>query len=245
VLLLLTLAAVSRAGAQAGISGRVLAAEGRTAISGAVVTVQGQASTATTDSSGRFSLRGLKGGFAVVITRAVRFRPDTARVELFDDESVSRDILLQAAATTLGEVVIRDSALLAVPAKLREFEERRKSAVGGRFLDSTVIRKWDTRKTGDLLSTVAGIDVQRQQGAAYVLGGRATQPLRPSARPVPCFMDVYIDGAPLALGNTKFDVNGIGLDHVAAIEVYAGVSNTPARYNRTSGGCGVVLIWTK
>ena len=58
-------------------------------------------------------------------------------------------------------------------------------------------------------------------------------------------MDVYLDGAPLALANTKFDVNGIGLDHVAAIEVYAGVSNIPARYNRTSGGCGVVLIWTR
>jgi hypothetical protein len=47
------------------------------------------------------------------------------------------------------------------------------------------------------------------------------------------------------MGNTPFDVNNISLPHVAAVEVYSGTSSVPARYNRTSAGCGVVLIWTK
>jgi hypothetical protein len=58
-------------------------------------------------------------------------------------------------------------------------------------------------------------------------------------------MDVYLDGAPLALNNTAFDVNSINMAHIAAIEVYSGAANTPAKYNRTSAGCGVVLLWTK
>ncbi len=152
--------------------------------------------------------------------------------------------MLQASTTTLGAVVVRDSMTL-TSAKLREFDERRRSVAGGRFIDSTVIRRWENRKTGDLFSTLPGVDVVRQGSAAFLLGGRATQPLRPSARPTPCFMDVYLDGAPVALGNTSFDVNGISLNHLAAIEVYNGPASVPPRYNRTSGGCGVVLLWTK
>src|SRR5512138_586807 len=75
IVLIMFLAFATRASAQAGISGRVLASETRAPIAGAVVVVQGQTSGATTDSTGRFSLRGLKGGIVVVITRAVGFRP--------------------------------------------------------------------------------------------------------------------------------------------------------------------------
>jgi hypothetical protein len=135
-----------------------------------------------------------------------------------------------------------------VPAKLRDFTERRRASVGGHFLDSTVIVKWESRKTGDLLSTVSGVDVQRDRSAAYLIGSRAPPSLRAGAssfRPVPCFMDIYVDGAPVALASTAFDVNSVGLNHIAAIEVYSGAANVPALYNRTSKGCGVVLIWTR
>jgi hypothetical protein len=148
---------------------------------------------------------------------------------------------------TLGEVRVRDSARGLVAAKLMAFDERRKAATGGHFLDSTLIQKWTNRKTGDLLSTVSGVDVQRAGSAAYVTGSRGPSPLRTSAsgRPVPCFMDVYLDGTPVALVGTAFDVNSVGLVHIAAIEVYTGPANTPAQYNRTSKACGVVLLWTK
>ena len=236
----------SVARAQGSIAGRVVSAETTTPIAGAEVSIHGQARSVTTDSIGKFSLRDLKAGNVFLITRAVGFRPDSASVELFDDVSVSRDVILKASSTTLGEVVVRDSATPLVSAKLREFDERRRASAGGKFLDSTVISRWESRKTGDLLSTVSGVDVQRQRSAAFVLGSRATaSPFRVSARPVPCFMDVYLDGAPVAVANTSFDVNSIGLNHIVAIEVYSGPANTPAKYNRTSGGCGVVLIWTR
>lgn len=239
------LVSASAANAQGSISGRVLADPTRAPIVGAEIIVRGTTRVVTTDSAGKYSLRDVPHGVQVLITRAVGFAPDTFRADVFDDESVSRDVILKPSVTTLGEVRVRDAAR--VPAKLMAFEERRKSVAGGHFLDSTIIAKWESRKAGDLLSTVSGVDIQRQQGAAYLTGSRATQSMRsgPSARPVPCFMDVYLDGTPVALTNTMFDINSISLVHVAAIEVYSSAANIPPQYNRTSSGCGVVLLWTK
>ncbi len=229
--------------AQGSIAGRVLAEATRAPVAGAEIILRGTNRTVTTDSAGRYSFRDLPRGLLVLITRAVGFAPDTFRAEVFDNESVSRDVILKASVTTLGEVRVRDSA--PVPAKLMAFEERRRSAVGGHFIDSTVIAKWENRKTGDLLSTVSGVDIQRQRGEAYLTGSRATQSMRtgPSARPVLCFMDVYLDGTPVAITNTMFDINSIGLNHIAAIEVYSSSANIPAQYNRTSGGlwCGAAV----
>jgi hypothetical protein len=244
---LLTWVIAAQAGAQSSIAGRVMSADTKAPVMGAELIVLGQDRKATSDSAGRFSIRDIKSGNVFLVTRAVGFKPDTARLELFEDESISRDISLAASATTLGEVVVRDSARLPVPAKLRAFDERRRAAVGGQFIDSTVIAKWENRKAGDLFSIIRGVDVQRQRGEAYLTGSRAAPSIRAgvSARPVTCFMDVYLDGAPVALANTMYDINTLGLNHVAAIEVYSSTANVPAQYNRTSRGCGVVLIWTK
>lgn len=232
---------------QGSIAGRVLADSTRVPIVAAELTIAGTTRQAASDSAGRFTLRNLPAGIRLLITRAPGFRPDTSRVELFDDESVSRDVVLRRAVTTLGEVRVRDSTPAFVPAKLRGFTERRRALVGGHFLDSVVIAKWESRRTGDLLSTVSGVDVVRDRSAAFISGTRAPPSIRAGAgsRPVPCFMDIYVDGAPVALANTAFDVNSLGLNHIAAIEVYSGAANIPALYNRTSRGCGVVLIWTR
>jgi hypothetical protein len=171
--------------------------------------------------------------------------------DALDVEAVGADLVVGTGGKCiqgfpgLSFVLVRESAPVA--AKLMAFDERRRANAGGTFIDSTVIAKWEYRKAGDLLSTVSGVDVQRQNSAAYLTGSRATQSMRtgPSARPVPCFMDVYLDGAPVALSNTMFDINSIGLTHVAAIEVYSSTARIPSQYNRTSGGCGVVLLWTK
>ena len=228
--------------AQGSVAGRVLAAETRTPVTGAEVTVIGQPSRAVSDSLGRFSLRDVKAGTVFLITRAPGFRSDTARVEVYPDESISRDVLLRPSATTLGEVVVREEPVSLLSVKLRDFEERRRTAVGGRFLDSTTIRKWESRRTGDLLSTIPGL-VTRQGSSAFVMAGRAI--VNPFTRPARCFLDIYLDGDPLAIANTQFDVNTISLTRVVAIEVYSGTVTRPAPYDKSVSGCGVLLIWTK
>jgi hypothetical protein len=248
-IVVLIASAFPRAGeSQGSIAGRVLADSSRAPVVAAELIIAGTAARAITDSAGRFVLRDVPGGRRLLVARALGFRPDTSEVELFDDESLSREIFLERRITTLGEVSIRDSAPSLAPAKLREFNERRRASVGGQFLDSTVIAKWENRRTGDLFSTLSGVDIKRGGSEAYLSGSRAPPSVRAgvsSSRPPPCFMDIYLDGAPVALGNRAFNINSLGLNHIAAIEVYSGPANTPAQYNRTSNGCGVVLIWTK
>ena len=102
--------------------------------------------------------------------------------------------------------------------------------------------------TGDLISTVAGVDLRHAGSAAYATGARAAPQLSVRTRPDPCFMDVYIDGALVytkAMTEAPFDLNSIGLSHIAAIEVYTGPATMPAEFNRTSRECGVIAIWTR
>ena len=247
VVLLFASALPSAAESQGSIAGRVLSDSTRAPVPAAELIIAGTTLSVMTDSSGRFVLRDVPAGMRLLIVRALGFRPDTSDVELFDNESLSREVFLKRRITTLGEVSVRDSAPTLGTAKLSEFDERRRAAAGGKFLDSTLIAKWENRKTGDLLSTVSGVDVQRQRSAAFLIGSRAPPSIVAGTgmRPPPCFMDIYLDGAPVALGNTAFDVNSLGLNHVSAIEVYSGPANIPAKYNRTSKGCGVVLIWTR
>jgi hypothetical protein len=63
-------------------------------------------------------------------------------------------------------------------------------------------------------------------------------------------MDVYLDGSLVyQYGNTPpqplFNMNDLAPSSIEGIEVYSSTSQVPAAYNRTSSGCGVVLIWTR
>ena len=42
-----------------------------------------------------------------------------------------------------------------------------------------------------------------------------------------------------------FNLNGMTAAEIEGIEVYSSASQVPAQYNKTSGGCGVMLIWTR
>jgi hypothetical protein len=67
--------------------------------------------------------------------------------------------------------------------------------------------------------------------------------------PLACYLDVYLDGAAVysssARGTALFNLNSIEANEIEAIEVYTGVAQIPTQYNKTSGGCGVMLIWTR
>ena len=168
-------------------------------------------------------------------------------VELGEDEGLTRDVLLKLPVARLGEVRVTDTASLYRSAKLAGFDERRHRRVGGHFIDQAMIEKWESRRTGDLLSTLSGVDVRRAGMKSYAAGNR-TRFRGGSA----CYMDVYLDGIPVYVsgsrgGTPPFDVNSIGLAHIAGIEVYTGMANTPAQSSRSGSGqgCGVILIWTR
>jgi hypothetical protein len=253
--------------AQGEIAGRVMVADsGRAPVNGAEASIARLRLTVVSDSAGKFRLRNVPPGSHVVVLRAIGFRAESSTVTIDLDEVVSWDVTLTRATgtTALPERVVTAPGA-AAPAKLVEFTERRKFGVG-HFIDRDQLAKAEggMRQTGDVISLVPGVVVRRGSNKSWVASGRATNvkcafcvfgvesltlaDRAAGARPA-CFMDVYIDGA-LVFDSKHpehglFDINTVPPDHIAGIEVYSSAAQVPAKYNRTGGGCGVLLIWTK
>ena len=256
-----------RASAQGEITGRVVTSDsGRPAVQGADVSIKRLGKSAVSDSSGRFRLKDVPPGQHVVVVRVIGFRAESSTVTIDFDEVASWDVALTRAAGTVLPERIVEGAGERPPAKLVEFSERQKAGVG-HFVTREQLAKAEggVRQTGDVISLVPGVRVRRGGSKIWIASGRTfsvgkcafcritVDSLLPSdvaagARPA-CFMDVYIDGA-MVFDSTKpqfglFDVNTVPPEHIAGIEVYSSAAQIPAKYNRTSGGCGVVLIWTR
>jgi len=255
--------------AQATVRGVVLAGPSRTPVSGATVsTVRGDPTTFT-DSLGRFSLRGVPMGDVRVVSGAPGFRPETLLVELDVDNLEVSAIVLQPAVQALSGVTVTGERTT-LTNRISGFEERRKFG-NGTFLDRSIIEKFEGRQTADILAARApGVSIRRGTSRkAWAASGRAVATaagvfgqagrfvLDPSdraagARPA-CYMDTYLNGALVydskAAGSGNpiplFDINSISPEQIESIEAYTSSSQIPAQYNRTSGGCGVLIIWTR
>lgn len=242
------------------------------AIAGATVEIAPVSLRAQTDSAGRFRLRDVPKGRMRVVVRALGFAPDTADVEFEPNLTVVRDFLLADEPVELAGVRVTGEAPAVGSAAIRDFEERRRRGIG-RFLDRSQISRFDNNRTGSLLRTVAGVDVKVGGSKAWISGGRALGSGRgafsqvrkedvldrqdiAAGAPLACYMDVYVDGALVynssVLTNRRaqeasplFDVNSIPPSEIEAIEVYTGSAQIPPQYNKTGGGCGVLLIWTR
>lgn len=264
---LLALGVPRDAGAQGEIAGRVMVADsGRPPVPGVEATIARLRLVAVSDSSGRFRFRNVPPGAHLIMLRAIGFRSESSTVTIDFDEVVSSEVVLTRATggTVLPERVITASGA-PPPARLVEFSERQKLGVG-HFINRDQLAKAEggLRQTGDVISLVPGVVVRRGSNKIWVASGR-TQSVKcafctfsvreltlvdqaAGARPG-CFMDVYIDGA-LVFDSKHpehglFDVNSVPPEHIAGIEVYSSAAQTPAKYNRTGGGCGVLLIWTR
>lgn len=169
-------------------------------------------------------------------------------------------------AVALGGVRITGEKPAHMSPKLAGFEERRRGGVG-QFLDRTAIAKWESHRTADMLGTLRGVQIRHGSTShAWVSTGRSVNTsgcafcreridsildpadIERGAR-LACYMDAYVDGVMVYNATQRrvplFDVNSIPPGQIAAVEVYTGSSQIPAQYNRTSGGCGVMLIWTR
>ena len=268
--ILLCLATAPRVlAAQGEIVGRVVADSARDPVPNVQVTMARLSRTATSDSVGRFRLSNLPAGDHVLVLRAFGFRVDSVTVEIDGNEVIMRDFVLKREAQALPRARIAASAPSA--GKLAAFYERQKAGIG-HFITRDELAKAEggMRLTGDVLAKVPGLAVKRGGSKAWIATGRAPNALggcafcvggklppvtqiskadfAAGARPA-CYMDVYVDGV-LAFDSTQpesglFDVNSIPPSQIEAIEVYTSAAQIPAQYNKTSNGCGVMLIWTR
>jgi hypothetical protein len=256
----------SRVLAQAELQGRVIADSTRRPVMNAEIAIPRLSLKTLSDSLGRYRLREIPRGEYLVITRAVGFRPDSSRTTFDGDEALLVDIQLRPPVAALQAVRVRGAAVSFERGKMSGYEERKATGIG-RFVDHDVVAKYEDRRTSELLSMVPGIDIRPGSGAkAYAVSGRTrlsgrcalcrtikddNQQQSNIGQPTggPCYMDVYLDGVAVfytqGAAGGLFDLNTLNLKTVEAVEVYAGGAQVPAEFNRTSGGCGVIVIWTK
>lgn len=251
--------------AQGSVRGQVVAAPQRTPLSTASVSIARSAAKVATDSAGGFVLTAIPFGRHLMIAVAPGFRPETTEVELDVDMLELSPIVLQPSVQTLTGVAVTGEAST-VTGRLSGFDERRKSG-GGTFIDRAMLDRFANRQTAEVLAAMApGVSIRRGRGmkawaassrAPFTAGGAFGQAggfqldrsdIAAGARPA-CYMDVYLNGA--LVYNSKgngvplHDINSITPEQIEAIEAYASAAQVPAQFNRTSGGCGVLVIWTR
>jgi hypothetical protein len=265
LMLALWLTLSGRLSAQGEIAGRVTTSDStRIAVMGAEAVIARLQRTTVTDSLGRFRIKDLPAGVHVVVIRAIGFRAESSTVAIQGDDVLSLEFkLAQSPATALPERLVT-APEERVSAKLVEFNERRVSGTG-HFIDRSQLAKAEggMRQTGDVIALVPGVVVKRGSnriwvatgravstgGCAFCRGGLLNLADRAAGAQPACYMDVYLDGALVfdsrTPSNGLFDVNTIQPEHIGGIEVFTSAAQVPARYNRTGGGCGVLLIWTR
>ena len=252
--------------AQAELQGRVYSEMGRRPLANAEVAVPRLDIRSQTDSLGRYRLQNIPRGEHLVVTRAVGFRPDSTTTVFDGDEALVSDIVLKAAVNELPTVAVREASHRVPRGKMAAFEERKALRIG-HFIDRSIFENQDHRRLGEILaSNVPGLSIYRGSGSkSWAASGRAVSsgkcafcpPMRSgldiadkaAGAPAACYMDVYLDGTlafnSASTGTPLFNLNTLQASEVEGIEVYTSTASTPAAYNRTGGGCGVMLIWTR
>jgi hypothetical protein len=256
----------------ASLKGRVLTDSTERPIAGVVISIPDLKLQATTDSLGNFLIPNVRPGAHIVSARKIGFGPLSTRVTFGFGETMEADLLLTATtAQPLPDVNV--NATPTPHGKLIEFDERRLSGTGGRFLTQADLEKKPFSTLTDALrSNVPGIDFKRGtdgERGSFVVAGRSSLPVcafcggpKASGSMQPCYAAVILDGAFVygagssgaVLGavtsnrgeeEPKFDINSINPSTVAGIEYYAGPASMPVKYNGTRSTCGLLVIWTK
>lgn len=246
-LILLALACSAGAASAQRVNGQLKDAETDAPITGAALLLldeQGQTvASATSDSRGLFSLRAPRAGFYRIRASRLGYREATSHaVDLLANTIMSVDLRLSSDAVRLDPLTVTG-----IPQyeRLQEsgFYERRdqfgpdglKEAV---FLEQHDIERLNPFSVGDIFNHVRGVRTDR--------GGLT---MRRGCKPA-----IVVDGFTSSVGSSRLSytpitVQGNGREvasprSLVGVEVYYGVA-IPARYLIDSGGCGVIMFWTK
>ena len=113
------------------------------------------------------------------------------------------------------------------------FYERERQGIGAFLTREEIVRRNPLNVT-DIFRGVSGIRVVPAGGTRYVItmirSGRE------------CVPRMFLDNMPMSAAEMETMLRP---EHIAAIEVYRGASEIPARYGGNRSSCGVVLIWTR
>ena len=220
----------SRDSASSVLIGRISDSVG-VAISAAQISVlPGNHRWTVTSDSGMFRFDGLAAGANLFAVRRFGFEPMTFTAVLKPAKMHRVKVVMSESSQRLPAVTVTDSA----PAArwLDAFNARRAKRVGT-FITRAEFQRWEPKTSMDILRSVPGVEIARIRGVNRVIFTR-TASHRGAAT-------MYVHGSPFGGQIDDFPV-----EDIEAIEIYKGVSEIPAEFDRIGRDvCAVINIWTR
>lgn len=227
----------------------VLSGTGGAALSGATLDVtlpDGTARVVVTNAGGQGLLPDIPPGTLRVRARRIGFRPGQVAVRVEEGRNTVPIRLAAASLPALDTVRIMGGRR--VDARFDEFEARHLRREATASLDEAEIVRRDPLETWHLFRTLPGVRMMKDSltGAMLPVSSRGLTYDHTTGKVVPCFLTVFIDGAP---ADPALDLRTLPPPReLHGVEVFAGAASIPLRYSAAvvnDRTCGVIAIWTK
>lgn len=233
----------------ARLAGVVVRADNDSALADVEVRLDPTTRVTRTSPDGNFVFDSLPAGLYTISFRRVGFAQDSYSFILREDHNELLRVRLRTLTPTLAEVNVRASSM---PLELRAFEKRRADGIG-RFIGPEDLRAFAGRAVSSLVQQkIPGFQVVRiTRGSLSGGSAIASRRFRSASARRPeealCFAQVFLNGLRMTRpgGGEPFDVDGLRVEEVLAMEFYRGAAETPTEFNGPMAACGTVVIWTK
>lgn len=200
-----------------------------------------------TDATGRFYFRALKGLAGLRISALGYADLSSPPFELEQDEKISLLIYVSATPVEIMPIVVIAKSRIP-PTNYELFEQRRKSAGSGHFLDEKALQRVYATQLTDYLRRVPGVTVERDMvrlrpfcgEPMYVVDGIEFRP------PIQEEGQTLFGESGQSTSATEQANAFVSPESVVAIEVYK--DHAPPELQgglSTNWPCGVVVIWTR
>ena len=198
------------------------------------------------NADGSYTVANVAAGRHLLTIRSAGFALDSLHFRAEPGETIAMNPTIQRIAT-LSEVKVTAAADTVRPLAGRidwneGFDHRRKTNIGGSFLDQTSIERKGASKMTELLRSVQGVTLYPIYDDFGTYTYRIVMRGTSTTGGKFCPIQYYVDGHPADIDD---------LDHfmsprsVAAMEVYSGASQVPEQFKGGgTGRCGVIVIWT-
>jgi hypothetical protein len=193
----------------------------------AVVTLEGEHRSATTDSAGHFRLGPVPPGPRILLVRALGYQPATLAVILKPGETLAERYALRRVNVTLSTLTVVGKP--EPPGRLAGFYQRKRLGLGLYLTRADIDRRF-TNSIPSLFEGKLGIRVLHVAGMDRVVFPRCGR------------FAVYLDGF-VQHGNPNEILNMLNPADLAGIEIYRGPSELPAEF--TDNNCAAVVLWTR
>ncbi|MGE0554723.1 MAG: carboxypeptidase regulatory-like domain-containing protein [Gemmatimonadales bacterium] len=227
---------------------------GGTPIADAFVVAEPSGDSARTDEAGVGWLRDPPAGTQLLEARALGFGTARREVSVVAGDTTRVTLSLGAVAVALDPIEVSGRRSAGVLPRMRGFEERRREA-NGHFVTLEQLDARANAPVSNVLRLSPGANLIPRpspcNGYAAAAGrrsGYSDYRCGDSVFLPACYLTVFVDGIVFWRPDSDEpppDIDQFRTDDLEGVEMYVGLSQTPAQYQLggPGGSCGAILLW--